>query len=268
MPPQLPWPGQALRANRARTSASWSATWKADTRSMRSPVAGSIPGRMGPSERMTAGVSFSSTAATVPTGGLSHATTATSAGDAVRRQVDVGHVVDELAPDQGEAHLRRAVELAVRDAQGERGRDQADRQVVLGDAAVAAPPGRPAPSAGRRDSTGCRRGCRSPPRPGRGSCATSSPRKAAVPTRCTSRPGLRDTSVAVDSVVRRARIQTNGAGRAVSALRHGPTGDSASDGCGHRRRSERRRRDLDADLRDGPVHPGGHPPVDRARGSP
>ncbi len=50
--------------------------------------------------------------------------------------MDVGHVVDELAPDQREAHLGRAVELAVRDAQGEGGRDQADRQVVLGDAAV------------------------------------------------------------------------------------------------------------------------------------
>ena len=78
MPPQLPWPGQALRANRARTSSSWSATWKADTRSMRPPVSGSTPGLMGPSERMTAGVLFSSTAATVPTGGLSQATTATS----------------------------------------------------------------------------------------------------------------------------------------------------------------------------------------------
>ena len=37
-----------------------------------------MPGLIGPSERMTAGVLFSSTAATVPTGGLSQATTATS----------------------------------------------------------------------------------------------------------------------------------------------------------------------------------------------
>ena len=57
-------------------------------------------------------------------------------GDAVGRQVDVGDVVDELAADQGEPHLWRAVELAVRDAQGEGGRDQPDRQVVGGDAAV------------------------------------------------------------------------------------------------------------------------------------
>ena len=56
-------------------------------------------------------------------------------GDAVRRQVDVGDVVDELPPDEGEPHLRRAVELAVGDAQGEHGRDQPDREVVVGDAA-------------------------------------------------------------------------------------------------------------------------------------
>ena len=38
------------------------------------------------------------------------------AGDAVGGQVDVGHVVDELSAYEGEAHLRRAVELPVRHA--------------------------------------------------------------------------------------------------------------------------------------------------------
>ena len=42
------------------------------------PVSGSMPGLIGPSETMTAGVLFSKTAATVPTGGLSQATTATT----------------------------------------------------------------------------------------------------------------------------------------------------------------------------------------------
>ncbi len=50
-------------------------------------------------------------------------------GDAVRRQVDIGDVVDELAADERKSHLGGAVELAVRDAQGEDGRDQPDRQV-------------------------------------------------------------------------------------------------------------------------------------------
>ncbi len=90
---------------------------------------------MGPSERITAGVLFSSTAATRPDGGLVAGHDRDEAGDAVGGQVDVGDIVDELAPDQGEPHLRRAVELAVRHAQGEGGRDQADREVVRGDAA-------------------------------------------------------------------------------------------------------------------------------------
>ena len=43
---------------------------------MGAPVAGSMPGWMEPSDRITAGVSFSRMAASVPTGGLSQATTA------------------------------------------------------------------------------------------------------------------------------------------------------------------------------------------------
>ena len=56
-------------------------------------------------------------------------------GDAVRRQVHVGDVVDELATDQREPHLRRAVELAVGHPEREGRRDQPDRQIVRGDAA-------------------------------------------------------------------------------------------------------------------------------------
>ena len=76
MPPQLPWPGHACSARRARTSGSGSAAyWNAVTRSMGSPVTGSIPGWIEPSESISAGALCSSSAASVPTGGLSHATT-------------------------------------------------------------------------------------------------------------------------------------------------------------------------------------------------
>ena len=78
IPPQLPCPGQACSARRARSSSSGSpAAWKAATRSIRSPVTGSCPGRIDPSDRITAGTLCSNRAATVPTGGLSQATTAT-----------------------------------------------------------------------------------------------------------------------------------------------------------------------------------------------
>ncbi len=55
--------------------------------------------------------------------------------NAVRRQMDVCDVMDELAANEGEPHLRSAVELAVRDAHREHRGDQPDRQVVLGDSA-------------------------------------------------------------------------------------------------------------------------------------
>ena len=71
-----------------------------------------------------------------PDGGLVAGDDGDEAGDAVGGQVDVGNVVDELAPDEGEAHLRRAVELAVGHAEREGRRDQPDPEVVLGDAAV------------------------------------------------------------------------------------------------------------------------------------
>ena len=88
------------------------------------------PGLIEPSERMTAGVLCSRRAARVPTGGLSQATTAISPATPLAARCTRRCVVDELAADEREAHLRRAVELAVGDAQGERRRDQAHRQVV------------------------------------------------------------------------------------------------------------------------------------------
>ena len=76
MPPQLPWPGQACRVISWRNSSSvLEAAWKASTRSTRSPLRGRCPGTMEPSERTTAGTFCSTMAATVPTGGLSQATT-------------------------------------------------------------------------------------------------------------------------------------------------------------------------------------------------
>ena len=54
------------------------ANWKPVTRSIRSPVCGSVPGLIEPSDSITAGALCSRIAASVPTGGLSHATTATS----------------------------------------------------------------------------------------------------------------------------------------------------------------------------------------------
>ena len=79
MPPQLPWPGQACSAIRVRVARSGSpANWKPVTRSIRSPVCGSMPGLIDPSDSSTAGALCSRIAASVPTGGLSQATTAIS----------------------------------------------------------------------------------------------------------------------------------------------------------------------------------------------
>ena len=79
MPPQLPWPGQACNAMRVRVAGSGSpATWKPVTMSIGSPVCGSVPGLIDPSDSSTAGALCSRIAASVPTGGLSHATTAIS----------------------------------------------------------------------------------------------------------------------------------------------------------------------------------------------
>ncbi len=77
MPPQLPYPGQASRAMRFLSAASGSpAAWKPVMMSIGCPVSESLPGRIGPSDMMIAGRSCSSTPASVPTGGLSQATTA------------------------------------------------------------------------------------------------------------------------------------------------------------------------------------------------
>ena len=76
--------GAGVHAMRVRSSASGSpATWKALTRSIRSPVSGSVPGWIEPSDMMIAGALCSSSAASVPTGGLSQATTAISPATAL-----------------------------------------------------------------------------------------------------------------------------------------------------------------------------------------
>ena len=51
----------------------------------------------------------------------------------VRVQVRVDRVVRELAADQGIPHAVGAVQLSVGDAEGVRGRDQADRQILAAD---------------------------------------------------------------------------------------------------------------------------------------
>ena len=117
------------------------ATWNAVTRSMRSPVTGSIPGWIEPSDRSTAGALCSSTAASVPTGGLSHATTAITPATSLALQVRVDRVVHELAADQRVAHAVGAVELAVGHAEGVRRRDQAHRRGRRVGSAPRAPPG-------------------------------------------------------------------------------------------------------------------------------
>ena len=97
-------------------------------------------------------------AASVPTGGLSQATTAISPAMLLAVRCTSMRLVDELATDQREAHLGGAVELAVGDAEGVGRRDQPYRQVVTGDSLATAPPGSPPPSPAHRGSTGCRPG--------------------------------------------------------------------------------------------------------------
>src|SRR4029079_10710864 len=91
-----------------------------------SPVLGSVPGWIGPSDMMMAGWLCSSSAASVPTGGLSQATTAIvparpgasrgspQAAGGVLRPVRAQRVVRDLAADQRVAHLTGAVADAVR----------------------------------------------------------------------------------------------------------------------------------------------------------
>ena len=166
-----------------------------------------------------------------PDGGLVAGHDGDEAGDAVRGQVDVGDIVDELAPDEGEPHLRRAVELAVRHAQGEGGRDQADRQVVRGD------------PAGQRFLDGLHLLRHAEIALAVAEVADHGPHRVvdlvdvlteefAVPTRWTSRPGLMDTSVDVGSVSLCSRIQTSGriASPGVAGLRCRRRGDGTGAG--------------------------------------
>ena len=71
-----------------------------------------------------------------PNGGLVAGHHGDEPGDGVGGQVHVGHIVDELAPDQGEAHLWRPVELPVRHPEGEGWRDQPEPEPVCGDTPV------------------------------------------------------------------------------------------------------------------------------------
>ena len=91
---------------------------------------------MEPSDRITAGVSFSRMAASVPTGRLVARHHRDEAGDAVGGEVDIRDVVNQLPPDEGEPHLRRPVELPVRHPEGEGRRDQPEPEPVLGDTPV------------------------------------------------------------------------------------------------------------------------------------
>ena len=109
------------------------ATWNAVTRSMRSPVVGSVPGLIEPSERNTAGSSRSSTAASVPTGGLSHATTAIKPFTSFAFRCASIASFASSRPIREIPHAVGAVQLSVGHAEGVRGRDQADRQVVAAD---------------------------------------------------------------------------------------------------------------------------------------
>ena len=76
MPPQLPWPGEPSSARRRRSAGESAAAWKQEMMSIGSPVRESMPGRIDPSDMITAGTLCSRIAASVPTGGLSQATTA------------------------------------------------------------------------------------------------------------------------------------------------------------------------------------------------
>ena len=73
-----------------------------------------------------------------PDGGLVARDHCNQPGDAVGGEMHVGDVVDELAADQGEPHLRRPVELPVRDPEGERRRYEPDPELVVVDAAMSA----------------------------------------------------------------------------------------------------------------------------------
>src|SRR5579875_3765258 len=62
-------------AMRRRSPGESAAAWKQEMMSIGSPVRESVPGRIEPSDMMTAGTLCSRIAASVPTGGLSQATT-------------------------------------------------------------------------------------------------------------------------------------------------------------------------------------------------
>src|SRR6266487_4510888 len=105
MPPQLPWPGEPSSARRRRSAGESAAAWKHEMMSIGSPVRESMPGRIDPSDMITAGTLCSRIAASVPT-------------------------------DQRVPHLGRAVALPVGDPAREVGRDNPHRQILVGDPAA------------------------------------------------------------------------------------------------------------------------------------
>ena len=134
MPPQLPWPGHACSARRARTSGSGSAAyWNAVTRSMRSPVTGSMPGvDRAVGEHQRRGVVLEQRGQRAD-GRLVARDDRDDARHVVGLEVRLGAVVDQLATRQRVAHPVGAVELAVGDAQRERRSDETHGEVVVVD---------------------------------------------------------------------------------------------------------------------------------------
>ena len=95
-----------------------------------------MPGLMEPSERMTAGVLFSSTAASVPTGGLSQATTAMRPATPFAARWTSATSWTSSRPIRENRICGVPLSWPSDTPEGERRRDQPDRQVVLGDAPV------------------------------------------------------------------------------------------------------------------------------------
>ena len=134
MPPQLPWPGHACSARRARTSGSGSAAyWNAVDE-----VDGLAGHRIDPGVDRAVG-EHQRGDVVLEQGGqradgrLVARDDGDDAGHVVGLEVRLRAVVDELAARQRVPHPVGAVELAVGDAEGERRRDETNGEVVVVD---------------------------------------------------------------------------------------------------------------------------------------